>query len=123
MAAVVRAEALSGFEALVESLGGDPHALLRRRGITAYSLGEKRRLVPFPAFASLLEDAAYTLRCPDFALRLSQCWDASILGPLPIALRYSRSVMDLVECENSVCLPGAPKLRSASGPPSAISAS
>lgn len=108
MAVIIRAEALSGFDALVECLGGDPRALLQRHGISVHSLGDKRQLLPFSSFAGLLEDAANTLSCPDFALRLSQCWDSSILSPLSLALRQSTRLGDVVECAKNYLFARSP---------------
>lgn len=94
MTAMTRAGALRGFPALVRQLGGDADALLRRHRLSARMLDNEDALFPSRAGIQLLEDAAQTLRCADFGLRLAQVQDISTLGPLAIAIQHARSVRE-----------------------------
>jgi len=91
---MVRAAGLRGFETLVDSLGGDARILLRRHRIPVHSLRQEDALIPFRSAAEMLEDAAITLNCPDFGLKLTGSYDASVLGPLGIAIQHSATVAE-----------------------------
>ncbi len=95
---MVRSGGIRGFETLVRSLGGDPLPLLRRHRITLQSLKDEDALIPIRAAAQLMEDAATTLDCPDFGLRLSRPWDVTILGPLAVAMQHSSTIADALQC-------------------------
>jgi AraC-like DNA-binding protein len=98
MTATFRSGGLRGFEALVKSLGGDPLELLRRHRISVRLLRDEEALIPLRPGARLLEEAAASLRCPDFCLRLSHHWDMTILGPLAVAIQHSATVEEALRC-------------------------
>ncbi len=65
------ANVLTGFAALVRSLGADPAALLRRARVPLSALSDPQARLPVASVARLLEDAAQAVGCPDLGLRLS----------------------------------------------------
>jgi AraC-like DNA-binding protein len=78
----VHARVLHRFPELVASLGGDGRALLREAGITARDL-------TYSQVGALLENAARTLDCPDFGLRLATLQRGGLYGPLGRAMRHA----------------------------------
>lgn len=94
MGNLLRATNLRGYDELVRSLGGEPEALLRRRGIVPGVDRQEDAFVPFASLANLLEDSARSLDCPDFALRLSAWQGLDILGPVAVIVRNSETVRD-----------------------------
>ena len=45
-----------------------------------------------------MERSAAELRCPDFGLRLAERQDIGILGTLTVAMRYSATVGEAMQC-------------------------
>ena len=90
----VRASALQGFGSLAARLGGDPDVLLNARGIGRADGSAPDASVPYSAVIEVLEDAAESLKCPDFGLRLSSMQDVDVLGPAAMIMRYSETVRD-----------------------------
>src|SRR5579885_2983523 len=90
--AAVRAGVLRSLGTLIENLGGDAAALLRRFHVGLATVddcgdGLSHRL------AQLLEQASIELDCPDFGLRLAALQAEQgvtrILGPMDVAMRNS----------------------------------
>lgn len=85
----VHAQVLRFFPELVEELGGNPRALLRRTDIDGEEEATYRQAI------QLLELAAAELRCPDFGLRLARMQGGGgMFGPLGLAMRNSRTFGD-----------------------------
>ena len=78
----VRSGALMGWRPLVESLGGEPLALLRDHGLSPDLLGDPDAIMPVARFAALLGGCARHLRCPDFGLRMANGQGMAMLGAL-----------------------------------------
>jgi AraC-like DNA-binding protein len=98
MMAMVRAQAVRGYRELVKDLGGNPTPLLRKAGINPASLNQLAAFVSFEALIDLLERTATELDCPDFGLRLAERQDIGVLDHLAVAIRYSATVGDALEC-------------------------
>jgi AraC-like DNA-binding protein len=98
MAAMVRVEAVRGYRELVTELGGDPVRLLRAERIKSSAFDQPASLISFGAVIRLLERSARDLACPDFGLRLAERQDIGILGPLAVAMRYSATVGEAMQC-------------------------
>ncbi len=98
MAAMVQAQSLRGYRELVGDLGGNPSRLLRQAGIDPAALSRLTAFISFEALADLLELSAAGLRCPDFGLRLSERQDIGILGTLAVAMRYSATLGEAMQC-------------------------
>ena len=98
MVAMVRAQAVKGYRALVAELGGDPGRLLRAAKIKSAALEQPASFISFGAVIQLLERSARDLACPDFGLRLAERQDIGILGPLAVAMRYSATVGEAMRC-------------------------
>ncbi len=98
MAHQLRAQSVIGFAPLVEELGGDPLPLLHGVGLDPAQLDQPDAYIPHRAFIQLLEDAAATLRCPDFGLCLLDRQDASVLGPIALAAQNTRNLREAIDC-------------------------
>lgn len=92
MKAVVRAGALSGYVGLVERLGGDAAALLKRHALSLADLDDPDRYVSHLAVIGAIEDAAQALGQADFGLCLVEAQDAGMLGVLALAIQSAPSV-------------------------------
>ncbi|MFC0316286.1 AraC family transcriptional regulator [Gordonia phosphorivorans] len=92
MTDLIRASSLANFADLVHELGGDPEALLRARGVDPRFAGQHDRFVTYTAVCAVFTDAARTLNCPDFGLRLSRRQRIDILGPVAVIARHSDTV-------------------------------
>jgi AraC-like DNA-binding protein len=97
MTITVRAGALQGFEDLVQGLGADATALLRRFRISSAVLTEEDSLVSLRSFVRLLEASAVKTGCPDFGLRLSRRQGINVLGPLAIAMQNAATFREAAE--------------------------
>lgn len=64
------ATTLNGFPQLVQDLGGSAADLLTGAKVDAATVDRPGRELPFLAAASLFEQAAHRLACPDFGIRL-----------------------------------------------------
>lgn len=95
MPLMVRADALSGFEALATSLGGDPASLLADAGLTLPMLAQSERYIPQRRFVLALEVAAQRLGRPDFGMRLGAGQSIGILGPLAVGLENAATVQEV----------------------------
>lgn len=94
-AAVVRIDALRGFNEVVRALGGDAGALLARAQIDPELLGNRHAVISYRTMVHLLERCASELDCPNFGLRLAELQGgAKVLGPLEIVMRNSSSLHD-----------------------------
>jgi AraC-like DNA-binding protein len=98
MTAMVRAQAIRGYRGLVADLGGNPNPLLRKAGIKASALDQPSAFISFAAMIQLLDRTAEELDCPDFGFRLAEHQDIGVLGPLAVAMRYSASLGEALEC-------------------------
>jgi AraC-like DNA-binding protein len=98
MTAMVQAQSLRGYRELVSDLGGNPGRFLRRAGIEPQALNQAAAFISFGSLIDLLEHSAAELRCPDFGLRLAERQDIGILGTLAVAMRYSATVGEALEC-------------------------
>ena len=86
---LIRCSALSGFDRLVESLGGDPKEILKRYGLSIHDLTSELKTMRIQDMVILLEQCAQQLSCPDFGLRLGAAQDVTMLGPLGLVLKNS----------------------------------
>lgn len=84
---LIRSASLNGYVELVQSLGGDPHALMRHAGLSWRLLDNPETLIPSDAVRSLLEHTAASTDCEDFALRLAARRSLSNLGPISLVLK------------------------------------
>lgn len=93
---VVHAQVLRSYPELVSELGGDPAALLAAAGIGV----APEQVDSYPQVADLLERAAESLGCADFAMRLAsrQCSVPDpVSGPLGEASRHARTFGEALE--------------------------
>ena len=98
MTAMVQAQSLRGYRELVTDLGGNPTRLLRKAGIEPAALNQLTAFTGFESLIELLERSAADLGCPDFGLRLAERQDIGILGTLSVAMRYSATVGEAMQC-------------------------
>lgn len=89
---LIRARALSGFDSLATSLGGDLTALLQAAGLSFRDLENPEACVALEKVIRLLENTATVLGVPDFGLRLAEQQDISVLGAVALIAQYSATV-------------------------------
>lgn len=89
---MVRGTSLQGFVELVEELGGDADALLRRAHLARDAVGSHDSFVDYRSVLLLLEDAARTTGAGDFGRRLATRQGLEILGPLGVTARTAPTV-------------------------------
>ena len=90
----VRSGALMGWRPLVESLGGEPRALLRDHGLSPSLLTDPDAIMPVARFAALLGSCARRLACPDFGLRMADGQGMAMLGALGKLIQDSAGPQD-----------------------------
>lgn len=98
MAIMGRAAGLRGYRELVDELGGDGAALLRRFGIAPEAPDSDDAILTTESMGWALEVAAAELACPDFGLRLATRQDLSLLGPLAVAVLNAATVGGALAC-------------------------
>ncbi|GAB0108274.1 AraC family transcriptional regulator [Nocardia sp. JMUB6875] len=98
MAIMGRAASLRGYRELVDELGGEGEALLRRFGISLEAIDSDEALVPAESLGWALEIAAAELDCPDFGLRLAGRQDSECLGLLGVAVTTAATAGDALAC-------------------------
>jgi AraC-like DNA-binding protein len=112
---LIRAAGLRGLTDLVDDLGGDGRALLRRFDIGPEQLESDNDLIPALTGGRVLEAAAAELRVPDLGLRLARRQDARVLGPLAVAIENSPTVGDALDVASRFLFVHSPVLRIAQG--------
>src|SRR5687768_8454077 len=100
MDSMVRAASMRGLPALVDGLGGDGAGLLARFRVPAGALESDDAVIPSTAAAQLIETAAAELDRPDLGLRLAGQQNATVLGPLALAIENSPTFGDALETAN-----------------------
>ncbi|MEV4639761.1 AraC family transcriptional regulator [Actinoplanes sp. NPDC049548] len=110
MDSMVRAAGLRGLPALVDSLGGDGAELLARFDVTCAALDSEDAVIPAEAAGMLLEVAAAELACPDLGLRLAGMQNASVLGPLALAIENSATMGEALETTSRYLFVHSPAL-------------
>jgi AraC-like DNA-binding protein len=86
MEPMLRAAGLRGLPALIDALGGDGAGLLARFRIPPDALDSDDEVIRAGVAGLVLETAAAELACPDLGLRLAGQQNATVLGPLAIAI-------------------------------------
>ncbi|MBB4842679.1 AraC-like DNA-binding protein [Paucibacter oligotrophus] len=96
MTPLIRAAALSGYEAQAHALGLDAPALLRRFGLSRQALADPDCLIPYRAMMELLEHSAAVAGCPDLGLRLSNGQGLEKLGPVAVVIEHAASLHEAI---------------------------
>lgn len=94
---IVRAGVLWGYAQLVQSLRGDPAALLARARLETEDLDDFDRYISRSAVIALLERTADEIRCPDFGMRLAGMQDINVVGALAFAIRNAPDLRSALE--------------------------
>lgn len=90
---MVRVDVLRKFPEVVRKLGGNPNALLAKARIDPDILSNRHAVLPYRAFAKLLDQAALDLARPDFGMYLASAQEGpKVLGPLEVAMRNSATL-------------------------------
>ena len=95
---LIRAAGISGFDALVRELGGDPAEMARRARLPLEALRDDELLVDDGALGRVLEIAATDLGVPDLGLRIAERQDFGMLGTLAVAIQNSPTIGDALDC-------------------------
>lgn len=94
---MIRGTSLSGYPGLVSELGGDPDELLTRADIRRVDVGRFDSFFTYLSLIHAVESAAAATGVPDFGRRLAQRQGIEILGPVGLAARTSKSVLEALE--------------------------
>lgn len=94
---LVRARALTGFAALVESHHGNVNSLLESVGLRPAILETPEATLALDVFMELLERSAAALCLDDLGLQLARRQDISVLGPIALIARNAGSVREMIE--------------------------
>jgi len=89
---LVRGTSLQGFVELLDELGADSTAVLRRGHLAAEAVGNHDSFVGYRTVVGVLEDAAAVTGAGDFGRRLAQRQGLEILGPIGVAARTAPTV-------------------------------
>lgn len=110
MESMVRAAALRGLTPLVDALGGDGAALLARFRVSPEALDCDDAVIQSTAAGRILETAAAELGCYDLGLRLAGQQNATVLGPLALAIENSPTFGDALDTANRYLFVHSPAL-------------
>jgi AraC-like DNA-binding protein len=110
MDSMVRAAALRGLTPLVDALGGDGAALLARFRVLPDDLESDDAVIPSTAAGRILETAAAELGRHDLGLRLAEQQNATVLGPLALAIENSPTFGDALVTANRYLFVHSPAL-------------
>lgn len=92
------AKVLYGFRHLCTTCGGDPDVLLAKVGISLVPVAGHVPLLTYRQFMRVLSDAATTLQCPDFGMRLAlEQAGTQLYGPLGRVMQNSRTFGEALE--------------------------
>lgn len=95
---IINARLLEGFPQLCAYLDGDAQALFEHVGIAFDLTQAKPPRLTYGQFVSLMAEAARTLDCPDFGMRLALAQSGTDLyGPLGSIMRTSRTFGDALD--------------------------
>ena len=97
MPSVVNISGLYGYRSLVEELGGDPEALIRRQGLEPGEFELDEHYIPLSTLSSLLEVTAQQLQQPGFGLLLSRRQDTHILGGLGLLIESAPNLQSALD--------------------------
>ncbi len=87
MPSLLRSASLTNYVTVAREVGLDPHAELRRAGISAAALLDPDIRLPAEPVMRMLEESAAKSGASDFGLRMGETRQLSNLGPLAIALQ------------------------------------
>ena len=88
----VRIGPLRPVAALLREHGVDPAKVLAACGLPPVTFGDADRRIPFRTAACLLQQTAWTLRCPDFGLRVGARLEFADLGLLGLLAQRAPTV-------------------------------
>lgn len=94
---LIRARALTGFDALVRKYSGDPALLLKAAGIAPDALALPENSLALDGLAQVLAAAAKQLKVPDFGLQMARAQDISVLGAVALIARHSKDIASALE--------------------------
>lgn len=92
--ALIRGTCLSGYQELVEELGGDPSRLLADAGLRIDDIGRNDVFISYVGVIAAVESAALATGTADFGQRLASRQGIEILGPVGSAAKTSATVGD-----------------------------
>lgn len=92
----VRAAALTNYVEVARFVGLDPHAMLKRAGISLDMLCDPERLIPAAPVINLLEDSARESGCAEFALLMAETRSLASIGPLSLFLKHQESAREVI---------------------------
>jgi len=97
MDSLIRAGGLQGYEALMQEQGQDPHALLKKHGISPRALNNVDELISLADATEMLEESAALCQCPTFGLQLASRQDASLLGAVATIIQSAPTIQQVIK--------------------------
>ncbi|MEU7905606.1 AraC family transcriptional regulator [Actinoplanes sp. NPDC049118] len=110
MDSMVRGASLRGLPELVDSLGGDGAGLFAQFRIPLAALDSDDAVIGSTAAGRVLETAAADLGAYDLGLRLAGQQNATVLGPLALAIENSPTFGDALDTANRFLFVHSPAL-------------
>jgi AraC-like DNA-binding protein len=93
----VRAAVLTHFDEVASFVGIDPAELLRAAGLDESPLENPERMLPFPAVAHMLEEAARLSGGGQFGLLMAEGRTLGSIGPVSLLLKHEARLGDVIE--------------------------
>ena len=93
---LLRAAILTGYTEVAQSLGLDPHRLLKAVGLHRLNLSDADTLIPSEAVLKLLEHSASSANVEDFGLRMAARRSLAHLGPIGLVAREEPTLRDAI---------------------------
>ena len=94
---LIRSACLSGFAAVVRSVGLDPVLLLKEAGLDRSCLFNPESRISVAAVRRLWDLSAKAARVDDFGLRMAGARPLSFLGPVNLAMRDAATLREALE--------------------------
>lgn len=108
---LVRGNFFSGFGALAASIGADASHLFEAFGLPRDLESRPEQFVSFRQAVALIEHCSDSLGCHDVGIRLAQHQGISMLGPVAVLVRNTRTIADAFEAMSRYMHVVAPALR------------
>ncbi|MCX7127736.1 AraC family transcriptional regulator [Aeromonas sp.] len=89
--------ALTGYEELVNELGGDTDDLLVMAGLHNVNISDETGFISYPRYAELLDFTAKELNKTLFGLKLASMHGPELLGPLSLGFRLQENVKQALD--------------------------
>lgn len=97
MTVLVRAAALTNYQAVARKLGLNTAPLLRDAGLSRALIDNPDQMIPAVAVVSLLEASANATRCHSFGLQMAEGRSVADFGPVSLLIAHQPTLRDALE--------------------------